>query len=153
MERRLLGRNQVQSVSSPFSIFCEMLPSFSELIPIFLCIQTASALMKGREDDNIETIRKRFRVYLESTLPVINYYASKGKVRKVIVYFLYIFFRDGSCNCPFLYVFPFKLTGNALFVRFKIDAAKPVEAVFEDVKAVFSSMKDQVDYGNFPCYI
>lgn len=62
---------------------------------------------QGREDDNIETIRKRFRVYLESTLPVINYYASKGKVRK-------------------------------------IDAAKPVEAVFEDVKAVFSSMKDQV---------
>uniref|UniRef100_A0A7C9E0B3 UMP-CMP kinase n=1 Tax=Opuntia streptacantha TaxID=393608 RepID=A0A7C9E0B3_OPUST len=62
---------------------------------------------QGREDDNIETIRKRFRVYLESTLPVINYYASKGKVRK-------------------------------------IDAAKPIEAVFEDVKSVFSSMKDQV---------
>lgn len=40
--------------------------------------------MKGREDDNIETIRKRFKVFLESSLPVIEYYNSKGKVRKVI---------------------------------------------------------------------
>ncbi|RZC02581.1 UMP-CMP kinase 3 isoform A [Glycine soja] len=39
---------------------------------------------QGREDDNIETIRKRFKVFLESSLPVINYYDAKGKVRKVI---------------------------------------------------------------------
>ncbi|KAL3603917.1 hypothetical protein D5086_004776 [Populus alba] len=39
--------------------------------------------MKGREDDNIETIRKRFNVFLESSLPVVEYYESKGKVRKV----------------------------------------------------------------------
>ncbi|XP_027159284.1 UMP-CMP kinase 3-like [Coffea eugenioides] len=38
---------------------------------------------QGREDDNIETIRKRFRVYMESSLPVIEYYNSKGKVRKI----------------------------------------------------------------------
>jgi len=56
---------------------------------------------QGREDDNIDTIRKRFKVYMESSLPVIEYYNSKGKVRK-------------------------------------IDAAKPVEEVFEAVKAVFS---------------
>ncbi|CAN1854350.1 UMP-CMP kinase 3 [Linum perenne] len=37
----------------------------------------------GREDDNIETIRKRFKVFLESSLPVIEYYDSKGKVKKV----------------------------------------------------------------------
>lgn len=42
--------------------------------------------MKGRDDDNIETIRKRFNVYLESSLPVIEYYNSKGKVRKVMIY-------------------------------------------------------------------
>ncbi|XAR63311.1 (d)CMP kinase [Bertholletia excelsa] len=56
---------------------------------------------QGREDDNIETIRKRFKVYMESSLPVIEYYNSKGKVRK-------------------------------------IDAAKPIEEVFEAVKTVFS---------------
>ncbi|XP_059598967.1 UMP-CMP kinase 3 isoform X2 [Vitis vinifera] len=38
---------------------------------------------QGREDDNVETIRKRFKVFLESSLPVIEYYESKGKVRKI----------------------------------------------------------------------
>ncbi|CAI9770389.1 unnamed protein product [Fraxinus pennsylvanica] len=63
---------------------------------------------QGREDDNIETIRKRFKVYMESSLPVIEYYDSKGKVRK-------------------------------------IDAAQPVEEVFEAVKAVFTPSTDKVD--------
>lgn len=38
---------------------------------------------QGREDDNIETIKKRFKVYMESSLPVIEYYNAKGKVRKI----------------------------------------------------------------------
>ncbi|KAG9155892.1 hypothetical protein Leryth_004135 [Lithospermum erythrorhizon] len=38
---------------------------------------------QGREDDNIVTIRKRFKVFMESSLPVIEYYNSKGKVRKI----------------------------------------------------------------------
>ncbi|XP_058104192.1 UMP-CMP kinase 4-like [Magnolia sinica] len=38
---------------------------------------------QGRVDDNIETIRKRFKVFIESSLPVIQYYSSKGKVRKI----------------------------------------------------------------------
>ncbi|EPS71902.1 hypothetical protein M569_02858 [Genlisea aurea] len=58
---------------------------------------------QGREDDNIETIRKRFRVYMESSLPVIEYYNLKGKVQK-------------------------------------INAAQPVEEVFESVKGVFSKV-------------
>ncbi|PKI42180.1 hypothetical protein CRG98_037419 [Punica granatum] len=57
---------------------------------------------QGREDDNIETIRKRFKVFMESSIPVVEYYESKGKV------------------C-------------------KIDAAKPIEEVFEAVKAVFTT--------------
>ncbi|VFQ68496.1 unnamed protein product [Cuscuta campestris] len=56
---------------------------------------------QGREDDNIDTIRKRFNVYMESSLPVIEYYKSKGKVQR-------------------------------------IDASKPVDEVFEEVKAVFT---------------
>ncbi|KAJ8650474.1 hypothetical protein MRB53_003497 [Persea americana] len=38
---------------------------------------------QGRVDDNIETIRKRFKVFVESSLPVIEYYSSRGKVRKI----------------------------------------------------------------------
>ncbi|KAK9058233.1 hypothetical protein SSX86_023073 [Deinandra increscens subsp. villosa] len=38
---------------------------------------------QGRVDDNIDTIRKRFKVFVESSLPVINYYNSKGKVKKI----------------------------------------------------------------------
>lgn len=38
---------------------------------------------QGREDDNIETIRKRFKVFLDSSLPVVEYYDAKGKVRKI----------------------------------------------------------------------
>ncbi|XP_040992747.1 UMP-CMP kinase 3-like [Juglans microcarpa x Juglans regia] len=60
---------------------------------------------QGREDDNIETIRKRFKVFLESSLPVIEHYNSREQVRK-------------------------------------IDAASPIEEVFESVKAVFTS-KDE----------
>ncbi|XP_078429687.1 UMP-CMP kinase 3-like [Wolffia australiana] len=38
---------------------------------------------EGRVDDNIETIRKRFKVFLESSMKVVEYYESKGKVHKV----------------------------------------------------------------------
>ena len=56
---------------------------------------------EGRVDDNIETIKKRFNVFAESSLPVIEYYKAKDKVKK-------------------------------------IDAAKPIAEVFEDVKAIFA---------------
>ncbi|CAI0402885.1 unnamed protein product [Linum tenue] len=45
--------------------------------------------VKGREDDNIETIRKRFKVFLDSSLPVVEYYAAKGKVKKVNHFLMY----------------------------------------------------------------
>ena len=37
----------------------------------------------GRVDDNEETIRKRFNTFQQSTLPVIEHYQQKGKVKKV----------------------------------------------------------------------
>lgn len=61
---------------------------------------------QGREDDNIDTIRKRFKVFLESSLPVIEHYNTKRKVRK-------------------------------------IDAAKPIEEVFEAVKVVFTPVEEK----------
>ncbi|KAF4356520.1 hypothetical protein G4B88_001068 [Cannabis sativa] len=38
---------------------------------------------QGREDDNVETIRKRFNVFLDSSLPVIRHYEARGKVEKI----------------------------------------------------------------------
>ncbi|CAL9084695.1 unnamed protein product [Musa textilis] len=62
---------------------------------------------QGRDDDNIETIRKRFRVFVESSLPVVEYYDMKSKVRKV-------------------------------------DALKPIDEVFESVKAIFAPFHTKV---------
>ncbi|RWW29311.1 hypothetical protein BHE74_00012810, partial [Ensete ventricosum] len=62
---------------------------------------------QGRDDDNIQTIRKRFRVFVESSLPVVEYYDMKGKVQKV-------------------------------------DALKPIDEVFESVKAIFAPFHTKV---------
>ncbi|KAG6865871.1 hypothetical protein C0991_010952 [Blastosporella zonata] len=37
----------------------------------------------GREDDNVESIKKRFRTYKLDTMPVIEYYSSQGKVAEI----------------------------------------------------------------------
>ena len=42
-------------------------------------------LLQGRDDDNIDTIRRRFEVFQESTLPVVQYYEKRRKLRRVIL--------------------------------------------------------------------
>jgi UMP-CMP kinase len=37
----------------------------------------------GRADDNIESIKKRFRVFVETSMPVVQEFESQGKVVKV----------------------------------------------------------------------
>lgn len=37
----------------------------------------------GRVDDNAETIRKRFSTFVEETMPVIESYEEKNKVKRV----------------------------------------------------------------------
>lgn len=37
----------------------------------------------GRDDDNIESIRKRFRVFEKTSMPVVNMYEKEGKVVRV----------------------------------------------------------------------
>lgn len=37
----------------------------------------------GRTDDNIESIRKRFKTFMTTSLPVIEYYSAKGKVHRI----------------------------------------------------------------------
>jgi UMP-CMP kinase len=38
---------------------------------------------EGRTDDNIETIKKRFKTFQDSSMPVVEHYEIKGKVRSV----------------------------------------------------------------------
>ena len=78
MERRLLGRNQVSS----WLISC-----ISSLQSQNCCFQYFILCFQGRVDDNIETIKKRFKTFVESSLPVIEYYNSKDKVKKVLMNF------------------------------------------------------------------
>ncbi|EAU88288.2 UMP-CMP kinase [Coprinopsis cinerea okayama7 len=37
----------------------------------------------GREDDNVESIKKRFRTYKADTMPVIEHYAAQSKVAEI----------------------------------------------------------------------
>ncbi|KAF9532440.1 UMP-CMP kinase [Crepidotus variabilis] len=37
----------------------------------------------GREDDNVESIKKRFRTYTNDTMPVIEHYAKQNKVAEI----------------------------------------------------------------------
>ena len=37
----------------------------------------------GRSDDNLETIKKRFRTYINETKPIIDIFDTLGKVRKI----------------------------------------------------------------------
>mmetsp|Transcript_3935 Transcript_3935/g.7463 ORF Transcript_3935/g.7463 Transcript_3935/m.7463 type:complete len:116 (-) Transcript_3935:1292-1639(-) len=38
----------------------------------------------GRVDDNIASIKKRFRTFRNDTMPVIQYFETMGKVRQII---------------------------------------------------------------------
>ncbi|KAK3145369.1 hypothetical protein QOZ80_4AG0328100 [Eleusine coracana subsp. coracana] len=38
---------------------------------------------QGRVDDNIETIKKRLKVFESLNIPVVDYYSSKGKLHKI----------------------------------------------------------------------
>ncbi len=37
----------------------------------------------GRADDNIDSIRKRFRVFVDTSMPVVDYYDKQGKVVRI----------------------------------------------------------------------
>ena len=38
----------------------------------------------GRADDNAESIKKRFKVFVETSMPVVDYFAEQGRVVKVM---------------------------------------------------------------------
>lgn len=38
----------------------------------------------GRADDNLETIKKRFQIFLDQSQPVIDYYKQAGKCTEIL---------------------------------------------------------------------
>merc|ERR1719223_1404893 len=42
------------------------------------------AKTSGRNDDNLETIRKRFKTFRDTSMPIVDMYEKDGLVRKVI---------------------------------------------------------------------
>lgn len=38
----------------------------------------------GRSDDNLESIKKRFKTFVETSMPVVEYFEKQGKVAKVM---------------------------------------------------------------------
>ncbi|KAJ7135043.1 UMP-CMP kinase [Mycena crocata] len=69
----------------------------------------------GREDDNAESIKKRFNTYKETTMPVIKHYEVLGKVAEVCE------------NCS-----AFTLSAHP---RLQIDSSPPVDEVYQKTKA------------------
>ena len=37
----------------------------------------------GRADDNVESIKKRFKTFVETSMPVVEYFEKEGKVVKI----------------------------------------------------------------------
>lgn len=37
----------------------------------------------GRADDNAESIKKRFKTFLETSMPVVDHFEKQGKVEKI----------------------------------------------------------------------
>lgn len=56
----------------------------------------------GREDDNVESIKKRFKTYEHDTMPVIEYYGSQDKVAKI----------DSSPSVDQVYAESFRVVGR-----------------------------------------
>ena len=38
----------------------------------------------GRSDDNLESIKKRFKIFLETSMPVVEYFEKEGKVERIL---------------------------------------------------------------------
>lgn len=75
MVKRVLSRNQVVVWSNSYdSVFLYSSLKFDW-----------SYSTQGRVDDNIETIKKRLKVFAGLNLPVVKYYSEKGKLYKVFL--------------------------------------------------------------------
>lgn len=51
--------------------------------PDGVCIDRCLSRSIGRSDDNIESLKKRFKVFHSETMPIVDYYDQKYLVRRV----------------------------------------------------------------------
>lgn len=52
----------------------------------------------GRADDNAETIKKRVQTYVDKTMPVLESYGEKNKLKKVSKVQLVLIFSSSICT-------------------------------------------------------
>lgn len=46
------------------------------------CLERGQA-GSGRSNDNLESVKKRFKTYMTDTMPIINHYRDLGKLRQI----------------------------------------------------------------------
>lgn len=86
-------------------------------------------ILQGRSDDNIETIRKRFKVFNEQTLPVIKHYETIATVHKVSEFaFSVLNKKQSACQ---------ELDGNHENVGVQINGLLPIDDVFAQIQPLF----------------
>ncbi|SGZ50264.1 CIC11C00000000787 [Sungouiella intermedia] len=66
-----------QIVKSKFTLFFEC----AEGVMLKRLLERGKT--SGRTDDNIESIKKRFRTFVDTSMPVVDYFAEQGKVIKL----------------------------------------------------------------------
>ncbi|PON56242.1 Adenylate kinase/UMP-CMP kinase [Parasponia andersonii] len=93
---------------------------------------------QGRVDDNIDTMKKRLKVFEALNRPVINYYSEKGKVFKSGFILLLSFLPFFSAH-EFV-AFVSKLTSNGNLCL-QINAVGTVDEIFEQVRPIFTSCR------------
>ncbi|ABN67773.2 Uridylate kinase (UK) (Uridine monophosphate kinase) (UMP kinase) [Scheffersomyces stipitis CBS 6054] len=75
MDQALTFENQI--AKSSFTLFFEC----PEQVMLKRLLERGKT--SGRTDDNIESITKRFRTFIETSMPVVNHFEEQGKVIKV----------------------------------------------------------------------
>lgn len=73
---RLLGRRECPKCGATYHL------KFSPPTNVSLCDRCGASLVE-RADDSETTVMKRLRVYNESTAPLVEYYGSKGVLKRV----------------------------------------------------------------------
>lgn len=94
---------------------------------------------KERLDDNVQTIRRRFQVFQESSLPVVEYYESLDKVRKVTTF--RIGMPSAVCLMPQLIISLSLLTSVGWFNYYPLSNAGPQINGIRSIEDVFNSIR------------
>lgn len=115
------------------------LPRFQSGIIISISIWY---ILQGRVDDNIDTIKKRLKVFAALNLPVVKYYMEKGKLYKVFIgcvmnsnlyldHAFKFFFQVIPVTCIQIYTLTETIS--------QINAVGSVDEIYKQVYPVFAS--------------